>query len=303
MNSTIRIAIGPRLPEFGSWNWLGEGLTDNLQLPFVVEQFAEIENPPDSDIVVFIKFLPTAMQLAQIAQRTKIVYLPVDMHGDCREIDSGYDAFRYFSKVLVNSERLIRYFASYCEVEYVDHPLKFALAEPRISNQEGPLVWIGQLCNLPPVVDWVNSQNLDQELWVLSNFAASTVSPKSLGFTNDAIRIEVWDERRHIDFLRVASAAIDVKGNDFRARHKPPAKALDFLASGIPVILNRGSSADLHLSQLGAVTLNTDDWKSQLTPEHRQLVFKQADSLRQMVSPQRVWQKVQNVLLELKNSA
>ena len=55
-----------------------------------------------------------------------------------------------------------------------------------------------------------------------------------------------------------AMAALDIKANDFRARHKPPAKALDFLASGLPVIVNRGSSTDMHLQTLGYNPIYSD---------------------------------------------
>jgi hypothetical protein len=59
--------------------------------------------------------------------------------------------------------------------------------------------------------------------------------------------------------------AFDIKGSAFRSRNKPPAKALDFLASGIPFAINKDSSAADHLHSLGFDCVdpnNTDRWLS-----------------------------------------
>ena len=39
---------------------------------------------------------------------------------------------------------------------------------------------------------------------------------------------------RHQDWLGMARAALNIKGTDFRSRHKPATKAYDFIAPGIP---------------------------------------------------------------------
>jgi len=293
MNRTIHVAIGPKLPEFGSWNWLGEGLSANLHFPFVVKQFADSNQPPEADIVVYIKFLPAQQQLAKVARESKVVFFPVDLHGGCHEIDEAYESYRLLSRVIVNSRRLARYFHGYCDITYLDHPLKYALAEPRLTNDDGPLIWIDQECNLQPVLEWVNSRHLKRELWVLSNFVSSS---KQLGFAKLGIRTENWTVTRHCEYLKVATAAIDIKGNNFRARHKPPAKAFDYLASGIPVIVNQGSSADLHISRLGFSNLYPETWQSELNSDYRQTVFEFAKGLHEVLGPQIVWHKMRDVL-------
>ncbi len=304
MTSLIQVAIGPKLPEFGSWNWLGEGLSQNLHLPFAVEQFADVVHPPEADIVIFIKFLPPPQQLALVARNAKVVYLPVDIYGSCREIDDACASIRCLSKVLVNRQRLLRYFRGYCEVDYIDHPLKFALPEPRLTTDDGPIIWIGQLCNIRPVVDWSNSEwgntkSLGREIWVLTNHDERNASANSLGFASGDIRVERWSEQKHIEYLEVATAAIDIKGNDFRARHKPPAKALDFLASGIPVITNRGSSVDFHVSQVGPSPLYVDNWRNSLTQEYRKAVFNASRNLKENLDPTAKWEGFRRNLLPL----
>ncbi len=62
-----------------------------------------------------------------------------------------------------------------------------------------------------------------------------------------------------------AKAALDIKGQDFRSRHKPPPKAMDFLASGVPLAMNPESSPVEHLARMGFAVpspLDTQRWFS-----------------------------------------
>ena len=71
-----------------------------------------------------------------------------------------------------------------------------------------------------------------------------TPSATDLGFNSSIpLRIGRWTPERHVGWTALARAAFDVKGDDFRARHKPPTKALDFLASGLPLAMNADSSS------------------------------------------------------------
>lgn len=299
MTRTIQVAIGPKLPEFGSWNWLGEGLSTNLSHPFVVEQFVDVASPPSADVLVFIKFLPSLEQLERMSGHCKIVFLPVDVYGSCREIDNSYRSLRCTSQILVNSQRLLRYFRGYSEVAYVDHPLKFVLPNPRLTTDDGPIVWIGQVCNIGPAVQWINAQSTDRELWILTNCGETMTSAKTLGIEGTKIRVDRWSETKHLEYLGVASTAIDIKGNDFRARHKPPAKALDFLASGIPVITNRGSSVDFHVRHLGLTPLYADSWRSNLTAEYRNEIFNDSRCLRAQLNSDSVWDRFRSIFQRL----
>lgn len=98
----------------------------------------------------------------------------------------------------------------------------------------------------------VLSNSLDRELWILTDVEKDRIATCSIGFSDDrSVRVDTWCQELHLKWLSVASVAVDVKAEDFRARHKPPAKAYDYLASGIPLITNRGSSPDLHLQEIG----------------------------------------------------
>ena len=77
--------------------------------------------------------------------------------------------------------------------------------------------------------------------------------------------IENWSAERQIELTAQARAAIDIKGEDFRSRHKPPAKGIDFIASGVPLAMNPDSSTVEHLARMGfevASPLDTERWFS-----------------------------------------
>src|SRR5262249_5800328 len=161
------------------------------------------------------------------------------------EIDADSATLQCFDMIIIHCERLRRYFSVYAPVEYLDHHLKFLADPPAIRRTDGPLLWIGNASNLPPVIDWVNCQTLQGELRVLTDFPdeAAVLRPADLGFEpRNAIRVGRWTPERHREWTLLARAAFDIKGDDFRARHKPPTKAIDFLASGVPLAMNRDSS-------------------------------------------------------------
>ena len=250
MSSSKHVAIGPELPEFGSWNWLGIGLGVVLQSTCQTSTFTNAHHPPAADIVVFLKFKPPLETLKQLRrQNCRLIFLPVDVYGSASEIDLDFESMGCFDLVIVSSRRHLRYFNSMANVEYVDHPLRYVLPKPRDTWICGPSLWIGRQCNIGPVVDWANKQaNLD--LWVLTESEGRELSPRDLGFQNPKkVRVGTWSESNHINWLSQASVAVDIKGNDFRARHKPPAKAFDYLASGIPVLTNQGSSVALEMAE------------------------------------------------------
>ena len=123
---------------------------------------------------------------------------------------------------------------------------------------------------------------------------------EQLGFIQpDRIRVAEWNEERHLNWLSQAKLTVDVKANDFRSRHKPPAKAFDFLASGLPVLTNRGSSTDLEMQFRGLRPLYTDAWSfhdSAFEQHNRQ---RNAVVIRNAASAEHVWTHVRQYLTEL----
>jgi hypothetical protein len=147
--------------------------------------------------------------------------------------------------------------------------VKFAAPLRRRFRRSGNLLWVGVRSNLPPLVEWVNEHPLPVPLDVLTNpeDAARPATAAEFGFRPDrAVTVHRWAPERHVAFAAKARAALDIKGSDFRSRHKPPAKAIDFLASGLPLAMNPDSSPAEHLAGLGfrdCSPLDTDRWLSE----------------------------------------
>lgn len=248
----LRVAFGPEAPAFGSWQWVGADLCQALAaMGHATSVFRDAI--PDCDVIVFVKFKPSASELRQLRNDGRIlIYFPVDLYDIAASIDLDCDSLRNFHRIIVHCERLRKYFSVWSKVEYLDHHVKFVAPLPPQRRQDGPFLWIGNRSNLRPVIDWINQHLLSEELWVLTDFPADEVisAATALGFRNGrSVRIERWTPVRHIEWTTRARAALDVKGDDFRSRHKPPTKALDFLASGVPLAMNPDSSSTEHLLQ------------------------------------------------------
>ena len=283
--STLRIAVGPELPEFGSWNWIGGHMLSSLPDEFSVDAFSPGQLPERADVVVFLKFLPPVDVLTELSRRSRIVFMPVDIYGSCRDIELQRKLLGCIDLVISHSHRQLRYFAGICRAEYLHHPLRYTSSDVKSPDPDGPVVWVGKSCNVQPVVDWVTDRELDRELHVLTD--EPDVVRKS--FRNKGnVQVRLWSEESHIASLDNCAAAVDIKADDFRARHKPPAKCVDFLAAGIPVITNKGSSTDLFMRSAGLQPLYTHDWCERLTPQYTATIAAGSSLLREQCSSEAV---------------
>src|SRR5205823_4435613 len=154
----------------------------------------------------------------------------------------------------------------------------------------GFIVWVGVRTNLPPLVEWANAHPLAGTLLVLTNpeDPQHVPRPEQLGFRQpERVLVKRWTPEEHLACVAKACAAIDIKGEDFRSRHKPPAKAIDFIASGVPLAMNPGSSPVEHLADLGfevASPLDPDRWLSQ---EYAEETLRFGAALRELLSLRR----------------
>ncbi|QJX01317.1 hypothetical protein FTUN_8961 [Frigoriglobus tundricola] len=262
------VAVGPVMPGWGSWDWVGTFLVEHLGGPFRATTFAPGE-VPDADVVLVVKHAPPPAWVDAVAARAAVIYCPIDYYGAAAEIDADADWLRRCARVLVHCRRLQPYFAPFAPAAYVDHPLKFAAPVRKTFRPTGPVLWVGVRSNLPALVAWVNAHPLPAPLDVLTNPEAPghVPEPAALGFPPDReVRVHEWSPERHRAFVERARAALDVKGDDFRARHKPPAKALDFVGSGLPLAMNPGTSPVEHLAGLGLQVpspLDVNRWLSE----------------------------------------
>lgn len=291
------IAFGPENPAFGSWNWLGIDLAQELSLDHDVRIFRG--SIPTVDVVVFLKFLPDIATLATVRQRTAVVYCPIDLYGSAAAIDDDALRLRCCDQVIVHCMRMRHYFSSYVPSIAVDHHLKYTIPIRTASVTKGPILWIGEHSNLPPLVNWLRNNSLPAPLVVLTNHPDGTTAT-DVGFRADSdVRLAVWSPESHRAWLKCCRAVIDIKGADFRARHKPPAKALDYLASGLPLAMNAPSSSVDALRARGfaiPTPHETDRWLSEeYADECRCLAL----SLRDELALPKLGQQWRNLLHEV----
>ena len=284
------VAVGPAMPGWGSWDWVGVSLLDGLAGGFEARPFSPWE-VPDADAVVVVKHAPPAGWVEEVSRRAAVVYCPIDHYADPAGVEADAAWLRRCARVVVHCRRLLPHFAPLAATLYLDHPLKYAAPTRRTFRPDGPLLWVGVRSNLPPLVAWVNAHPLPAPLDVLTNpeRPGEPPAPAGLGFRPDRrVRVHEWTPERHVQFTAAARGALDVKGDDFRSRHKPPAKALDFVASGLPVALNAGSSPAEHLARLGLEVpspLDTDRWLSEAYWKHTRRL---GERLGRDLSPARV---------------
>ncbi|AMV24179.1 D-inositol 3-phosphate glycosyltransferase [Gemmata sp. SH-PL17] len=154
--------------------------------------------------------------------------------------------------------------------------------------------------NLGPLVEWVNAHPLPAPLDVLTNPESPGPVPSAaeLGFRADRdVRVHEWTPERHRQFVVTARAALDVKGDEFRARHKPPAKALDFVASGLPLAMNPGTSSAEHLAALGLEVPSPLDPGTWLSERYAQGTRRLGERLTRELAPARVADRVRKLLV------
>lgn len=296
-----RIAFGPVTPGWGSWEWVGEDLAAELSKWLPVTTF-EWDAVPECDLAVVVKHPLTEAIRSQIAPETQLVYCPIDHYGSSAEIDADAVWLRRCARIVIHCERLRKYFTPYAPVEYLDHHVKFMAEMGNRWNSDGPILWAGVRSNLPPLVDWVNSHRLVRELLVLTNpeDASRPLASADFGFRNgNAVRVEAWTAARHVECLSAAVGVLDIKGNDFRQRHKPPAKAIDFIASGLPLAMNASSSPVEHLARIGFDVAAPEDVERWFSEDYRGETERFGAALRELLSRERVARKWRRIISEV----
>ena len=295
-DSRYHVCIGPVYPGIGSWEWIGQQMGEELSQHYDVEYFSD--SIPNCDLAVIVKYdFPRLMDSKPIG--VPVIFCPVDCYGSVRDIDLDGKYLFQCSQIVTHSESLRKYFNAYAPVEYLDHHVRFISETISLKPEDGPILWTGIRSNLPPLIEWINRNPLDQELWILTNLdqGTSTISPREVGFTGSQIvRIENWESQKHIAWTELANCAIDIKGMDFRARHKPPAKAIDSLASGLPLAMNADSSSVKHLARRGFQVASIEDRDFWFSKEYRDHTLDLAVELREKLSRENVGKQFKTII-------
>jgi hypothetical protein len=135
---------------------------------------------------------------------------------------------------------------------------------------------------------------------VLTNFEdpGHVPSPSELGL-GPGVRVHNWSPHRQAEMTEAARVVIDVKGNDFRSRHKPPAKGIDFIASGVPLAMNPESSTAEHLARMGFEVADPLDTARWLSREYWEETRRFGLALRELLTLSRVARRFKRVIDEV----
>lgn len=288
------------MPGFGSWEWIGAALCQELSDDFTTLTFQE--TVPECDIVIYVKFHPPLIKFDNNEKRPAVVFCPIDFYGTGQEIDADAPFLFSCNEIIVHSESLTKYFRPYAKTTVLDHHLKYVTPEIKTFQSDGPIFWTGVRTNLQPLVRWVNAHDLPEELWVLTNLedSAQSVLPDAFGFNNrNTIRVENWSPQLHLEWLSLARAGIDIKGSDFRSRHKPPTKACDAIASGLPLAMNKDSYATEYFLQRKFELANPEDADYWLSRDYWEKTYRQAVDLRQSHSLPAIGKRVSSSITSI----
>ncbi len=93
------IAIGPKYPGIGSWEWVGEGMAEELSNYFEIKVFSDAIPPADVAIIVKYDFV-NLMTTAPVEMPT--IFCPIDCYGSAADIDRDSQALFRCQKIVIH---------------------------------------------------------------------------------------------------------------------------------------------------------------------------------------------------------
>jgi hypothetical protein len=289
------------MPSWGSWEWVGADLQSELAKYFPTGCF-RLDEVPDADVIFIIKQRPPEAWVELAERRAILIYCPIDWYGSARQIDADGGLLQHFARVVVHCKRLARYVNPYARAVYIDHHLKFVSVQRDFQATAGFVLWIGVHSNLPPLFSWLQRNRLSCDLLILTNLGGTELNRIRRTVrrcAGERAFVDRWTPTLHLEKVVGAKAALDIKGEDFRARHKPPAKALDFLASNLPLAMNPRSSAVEHMATLGFNIAPPQDERRWFSRDYWEETRCFGEALRQSLSLQSIGEAYKNLIESL----
>jgi hypothetical protein len=273
--------------------------------------------PPPCDVLFVVKKRPGDGFVAQaLERRAKLVYCPIDHYDDADEIAADAEMLGACAAVLAHCERLIPLLGRYCDdVRFVEHHARYALPDMVPYKEAGYVLWIGTCQYLPFLLDWLERHPIEAEIKILSDFANDNA--RALAYENaaaigrkleiardtpsvDGHRVYAWSERRQQAMMRECRAALDVKlTRFFGQRHKPPTKAQQYVASGIPFAVNPDSYSAEYFRARGFEVVSPLDPERWLSREYWEATRAAAPALRAATSMDAVAAKYRELIESL----
>jgi hypothetical protein len=266
------IAIGPQQKN-PSWNWIGIDTAAELRKYFDVLIYGR-DRIPAADVVIIVKQIPPIERLEALKHfGCRVVYLPIDFFRDEAHIETHRGFLSQCDHILVHSESLSTVFREFAPTRFLDHHGKFFLPEIPPYKEKGHILWIGGMQNLPYLLHYLNYNPLDIDIKILTDFNNQHAYQKAIHTAQDSqvkMQLEnntangwpmyLWTPERQATMLYEAKAALDIKGDGFNQRHKPPAKAQQFICSGIPLAMNQ-CDASAYFSRRGLCVPMPSDYR------------------------------------------
>jgi hypothetical protein len=292
------LAIGPRTGA-ASWEWVGQAMAGELSSDFKVVLFDSFDQVPDAGIVLIVKQRPPMSFVAEARHRgSRVFFAPIDVYCDPQEIAADAGMLGACEAVLLHSEALLPALSRYCrKIVPVEHHGRFILPLPAKYRSEGFLLWLGAFEHLPYLLHWLDGHPPPLEVRLLTNLTSRSGRVAghflahelgiSLQVSGDAVNgypAEEWSEAAQAEMMQACHAAIDIKGASFNQRMKPPTKAQQFAASGVPFGCNRGHPAVAYFAARGFALADAADFDRLLSPSYWEQTQRFAPALRASLS-------------------
>lgn len=280
-----RIAFGP-VRDVPSWSWIGMDTARELSKGYEVAIYDSWAVEPTCDVLFIVKDRPPDRFILD-AQRqgTKLVYCPLDVYRDPRHITRDAGFLRACAMVLVHSERLLPFMQAHCgAVHFVDHHTRYALHPMADYQETGFILWIGGFQYVPYLVRWLERHPIAQEIRILTDVRnyrardAARVIAAEIGVKLEiserttsvaGCRLYPWSERLQNQMMRQCKAALDIKMTEkFEQYLKPPTKAQQYIASGIPFAVNADSYSAEYFRVRGFDVVSPTDTARWLSREY-----------------------------------
>jgi hypothetical protein len=304
------LAIGPRRGA-ASWEWVGEAMASELGRDFQVVLFDGFDDVPKADVILIVKQRPSAEFVAKAASAgARIFFAPIDVYLDPGEIAADAGMLGACQAVLAHGEALVPALAPFCrKVFSVEHHARFALPQLAAFRTEGFLLWVGAFEHVPHVIGWLQQHPSPIEVRLLTDLGkragrvAGHFEAHRLGLS---LRIaegringhpaEQWSEAAQARLMETCRAAIDIKGDSFNQSTKPPTKAQQFVASGVPFGCNPGHPAAAYFRRRGFELADAADFSRLLSKEYWAQTQAFAGPLRERTSLEAVGQAYREIL-------
>ncbi len=291
------LAIGPRTGAV-SWEWVGQAMTVELGSDFHVVPFDSFA-PVEAELVLIVKQRPPASFVAEARRRgSRIFFAPIDVYRDPQEIAADAGMLGACEAVFLHSEALSPALSPFCrKIIPVEHHGRFILPKPAQYRSEGFLLWLGAFEHLPYLLHWLDGHRPPLEVRLLTNLTsrssrvAGHFAAHELGIslqvsanTVNGYPAQEWSEAAQAEMMRICRAAIDIKGDSFNQRTKPPTKAQQFVASGVPFGCNPGHPAAAYFGARGFAVADAADFDRLLSRSYWEETQRFAAALRPNIS-------------------